>query len=1232
MTRRLFGFLLLFVVGALMIALARPVSDLFLVRPDPMDEATAFAEVLDAKTSVALRQIKEFRNEISRVGPKATMLRHRADFTELYQKHGILVSVFRNDELVLWTGSVVSPVSMKRTAALGTEIARFDNGWYRLLYLTDGVDEYIAAIAIKKNYPYDNLYLDNGFAGDFARPGLVEISTRSQPGAVKLKADHQYFYLVFNTETRPTIRAAVVFLLFTWGGGILILIGLLGTAMQCAARYPPWAVFSILAVLLAAGRYWSLQSGWPGFIAGYGLFDPSVYASSALFPSMADLIINTVLVSATVFAFRRLLPAHSEKTRTRKGGGVWVFVGVTVILFAFGTWINHIVKGLIVDSTIPLDINNITGMNTFSFLGVAVAGVWYFSYFLLADSLARSKFTTSMSSGVMVLLLLLLTALQIVVNEILGLADMIMVLWPPVILFAAIYLRNYLAIRRFRLAHGTLVIVLFGFIAAHMFLKYSRASEHSERRIIAQKLAQDDDPVAELLYSETMERLLRDAQIKELFKQNDLHTRETFQDYVLSRYFTGYWSKFDISFIPFLGDGSTWGKLSSVRPPSLREFRDKIETYGHVSYMDSTLHHIHNSGDNTAYIALVPVHYSLAARPDGYYVVELKTKPFRHQIGFPALLMDRSTAQTDHLADYSSARYLNGKLIDHRGDFPYFGVSGVFDRFEKDRGFLPFLGYEHYISKTGPQTMVVVSKPLISPLDKATTFSYLCIIFGVLFVAGMGVRELTKNHGRFPINLNQKIQILLVVLISVTMVLFTVATRYYIEQKYTEKNEHLLSEKMQSILTELKNKLGEEEELNYDMVDYINRNLSQFSYIFFTDINIYTPEGNLIASSQQRMFNQGIISRRMDPRAYVHVDLLKQVEYISNESIGKMEYLSVYTPFYNDRGDLLAYVNLPYFARQTELENEISNFMVAVINLFVLVFLFAILLGLFISQWITLPLRAIRKSLSAIELGKSNRVVGYSARDEIGLLVNEYNAKVSELEHNAEKLARSERESAWREMAKQVAHEIKNPLTPMKLSVQHMMRSVETSGDVDPEKLKKLSDNLIAQIDALSSIAGAFSNFARMPKARAQKFDLAEVLRSTLALFQGFDRTDLVLETTQDEAWVLADKDQMARVFNNLIKNAIQAVPDSRRGKVTVRLERRDGWYVCSVNDNGIGISDENRGKMFVPSFTTKTRGMGLGLAISKNIVEQAGGRIDYTSEEGIGSTFFVWLPVLREE
>jgi nitrogen fixation/metabolism regulation signal transduction histidine kinase len=506
--------------------------------------------------------------------------------------------------------------------------------------------------------------------------------------------------------------------------------------------------------------------------------------------------------------------------------------------------------------------------------------------------------------------------------------------------------------------------------------------------------------------------------------------------------------------------------------------------------------------------------------------------------------------------------------------------------------------------------------------------TYLCVIYGILFSLGIAIFRYRKDRNYFNLNLNRKVQALLVILTLFTMVLFSLVTKYYIEEKYSEKNERLISEKMHSILLELEVKLAEEEELNYEMSDYLNRILAQFSVIFFTDVNLFNPNGDLIASSQMRMFNEGLISRKIDPTAYAYMSYLDQIEYIQKEAVGELSYLSAYSPLLNKRGEIIGFANLPYFARQTELTNEISSFLVSVINLFVLVFVLSLIIALFISQWITLPLRSIRESLAAIELGKANRLVGYEGKDEIGLLVDEYNAKVSELEMNAAKLSQSERESAWREMAKQVAHEIKNPLTPMKLSVQHLERTMLNEGKIDKEKVQRVMKNLVEQIDTLTSIANAFSGFAKMPKAKVERINLKDSVENAVELFSGFDRIDFETKYhSTNPCMVRGDKDQLIRVFNNLLKNAVQSMTEERKGLIRLEIQEENGGFSTSVKDNGSGIQKSEMAKIFVPNFTTKTRGMGLGLAMTKNIVENFGGEISFSSVPGEGSEFKVWLP-----
>ena len=324
----------------------------------------------------------------------------------------------------------------------------------------------------------------------------------------------------------------------------------------------------------------------------------------------------------------------------------------------------------------------------------------------------------------------------------------------------------------------------------------------------------------------------------------------------------------------------------------------------------------------------------------------------------------------------------------------------------------------------------------------------------------------------------------------------------------------------------------------------------------------------------------------------------------------------------------MGYINLQHFGQQREFENQIQKFLVAIINVFILLLAISIILAIFISNWLTAPLRILQTSFAKVKFGKHNEQILYDKEDEIGALVKDYNKKLDELEFTAQQLAKSEIEMAWREMAKQVAHEIKNPLTPMKLSVQQLLRTYNPEDPASGEKLKKVSNSIIEQIDALTKIANEFSNFAKMPRPNEEEIELVSLIENVMALFVGSEGVKIEMESQLTSVKIKGDKDQFVRVFNNLIKNAIQAIPSDRNGKIEIRITTQNNSVSISVSDNGIGIPEEKRFKIFVPYFTTKSNGTGLGLAMVKQIIENHQGTIDFEPNEVMGTVFIIKLPM----
>jgi len=409
----------------------------------------------------------------------------------------------------------------------------------------------------------------------------------------------------------------------------------------------------------------------------------------------------------------------------------------------------------------------------------------------------------------------------------------------------------------------------------------------------------------------------------------------------------------------------------------------------------------------------------------------------------------------------------------------------------------------------------------------------------------------------------------------------------------------------------------------------LNDQLVVLSDIIWADINLYDLKGRLFATSRSEIYDRGLLSRRINPIAYKSLAVEDRTIFLHNENLGAMKFLSAYSPVYNQNNLLIGYLNLPYFTRQDDFKKQVSDFIVAFSNLYILLIMFSLIVAVIISRKLTAPLLQIENNLKGIQLGKSNAKIEYFGEDEIGRLAKEYNKKVDELAESAELLARSERESAWQEMARQVAHEINNPLTPMKLSIQYLQRIKEKDSENFDDYFNRVSRTLVEQIDALSLIASSFSDFARMPGIRDELIDLEAKIKEVVLLFENTNNVSVTFSKSYEGIIrIFADSDQLGRAIINLIKNGIQAIPRDRNGLLKVALYKDDEYAYVSINDNGIGIPMELQDKLFEPSFTTKSSGMGLGLAISKKIIENFKGNIWFQSNDNEGTTFFIKLPL----
>jgi signal transduction histidine kinase len=404
--------------------------------------------------------------------------------------------------------------------------------------------------------------------------------------------------------------------------------------------------------------------------------------------------------------------------------------------------------------------------------------------------------------------------------------------------------------------------------------------------------------------------------------------------------------------------------------------------------------------------------------------------------------------------------------------------------------------------------------------------------------------------------------------------------------------------------------------------------IHELADIHNVEINIYSLEGKLLKSSKAK-FSVDKVAPPIPNYILKLVQSSVEKRYVDIKNIDGVKNRSSYSLIKDDKFKPLGILNIPYVEDDGFYETELRQFLLRLSQVYSFMLIIAFALAYFLSSYITKSLKTISDKINETSLNQKNEKIVIEANSrEINSLISAYNQMVDKLEESATMLAQSEREQAWREMAKQVAHEIKNPLTPMRLTVQSFQRKFDGNDPNLKQKLDDYSKTLIQQIDTMSAVASAFSNFASMPAQQNETLNVVEVVEFSLDIF---NEDYIQFKSQKDEIIAVLDRTQLIRIITNLVKNAIQSIPEEQELKVVlVSVKEKETMVEITVTDNGLGIEAINREKIFEPKFTTKNSGMGLGLGIIKNIIENYKGTITFETELGKGSTFIVSLPIVK--
>ncbi|HEX8462937.1 MAG TPA: HAMP domain-containing sensor histidine kinase, partial [Segetibacter sp.] len=778
-------------------------------------------------------------------------------------------------------------------------------------------------------------------------------------------------------------------------------------------------------------------------------------------------------------------------------------------------------------------------------------------------------------------------------------------------------------------------VIFFAASISGLIIYQNNEVEVQQNRKVAERLASEADPTAQYLFNAGI------ADIDSTFLSNNLSrltseaTNKIIKDSLSSQYFSVNSNRYNTRLYTFDDnnrplyneDSLTYIKLRSIISRSrktnfadLYYFEKDVNVFSFIYFKE-----IFDNSHNTK----------------GYLFLVADPKKYKSLTVYPELFKQVDDVASDY--DLTYAIYNKGDLVRSNGDYNFLShiplknyPKGVYN--EVKRGNNRELWYN-----AGSNKLVITVADNSVSLEFITLFAYLfgsflfvVVMFQIGSVLIMYKFKFKHLRNSLKFNIKNQIQGAIIFISIFSFLVIGASTISFYINRFGQTNRERLVKAIKILANEIEVKIATNNFSDSgNTIDEtganskLERTINEISEIHNVDANFYDLQGILKASTQPDIYKKQVLSKMMDPVAFGKLHYNKEIQLIQEEHVSRFSFLSIYVPVNDEHGYPYAYLNMPYLNTQKELNQEISNFLVTLINLNAFIFVIAGAISVLLTNRITKSFSLIASKMKEVNLGKANEKIIWNTNDEIGSLVSEYNKMVKKLEESAQALAKSEREGAWREMARQVAHEIKNPLTPMKLSIQYLQKSIQENHPNTQELSKKVSATLVEQIDQLAKIASDFSQFANITQVRTELFDIKEIINSLVNLYSSNEKVNIVYNPVEQAAIISADRNQINRLFTNLFQNAIEASEENADIDIDIDISIDGNKLRIDFADHGCGISAEKQDKIFTPNFTTKSSGTGLGLAISKGIVENANGRIWFDTKEGAGTIFHVLLPLV---
>ncbi len=1189
----------------------------FISQTNPNEYVQEVSQNLQKEAALADDIIYDLKEKVS-VSPQIK-------FDELLSNAKYPVYVFTQQQLVFWSDFRYNLPYYEYFAGFFAEkcIETRNAVFYvkKSLLLRNNQDyEVVCLIPLQIRYSTENEYLRPYLNESVFPSGPVKISTGQGKGrAVKNKFGSYLFSVEFNGPSP-------IFPKYRWWFLSLFVISVLSlfswiwywTQQQFRKEQYLKSWFAITLLLLA------IRVALPFLPLTYYFSVSPQWSSEASFPginsSFWGIMINVVLTACwlyfTFFFFRRIFPVR-QFYRLSFGYKLMFASVMMCVSFLLAHGLNSILShfyndaGILIDITESIDLDAYQLLVMFCFvLGASLytLGTYMVVRIVLWVFVKVTDVGLAFGAGA---ILYYATALAMNWNEL------------PVLNIHAFFLATItfwqLPLQFQKSGYYQILFVLIGAISAAAIGAYG-VQKNSLLRIshlkdtFASRLVGNDEK-AELLLANAIEKIGQDQIIVNAFA-NDQASKELVEKKIKRIYLNEYFDRYETTILFFDAKGNP------LEPgKNLPEFERQF-----IKPRYKTLHQgllfINEIGNGLkSYVTLIPL--KKEDKTVGTILLQFDWKlnpansvqPFF--LTFPQYSFEYGTISYA-VFDQGELTFTKGEFL-YRADFlQHFKVNGQWlDEVEKD-------GYHHLQVAGDLDKVLVVSSP-VYPFDHLFSnfsFFFLVLVFAFVSVVGFPRKPLHK------INFATKIQFsvnlaFFVPLTIVTVVIVSILNRHNYEEARTN-----YIEKAQSISLNLIGKLQQLKAGAIRLAQF-ETELKEMAALSQSGIYVYSPTGKLVASSENHLFDTEMMAEYINPIAYQAIMEDRQSSLLVNEQISQLRYQTAYVSIKSTGSALpLGIVGIPFFQAQYKRDVQIIAVITSIMKVFSLVFVMLLTIAYFTSRSLVKPLKLVTQKLKKTTFLSRNEPLDYQSEDELGLLVGEYNRMISKLDESMAALARTEKETAWREMAKQVAHEIKNPLTPMKLTIQQLQR-VMLHADTNAQKAFEV---LLTQIETLSDIATSFSAFAKMPNPKEERFEIGSVIRKTLELYVNDQNLKLFIDLPDEEFFVIGDERLMSRILTNLILNGIQSVSKEQMAEITVTLSSLlpNEKVLIEVKDNGQGIAEYIRNKVFIPNFSTKSHGSGIGLAIAKRGIEHSGGNIWFETELGKGTSFFIELPLFE--